>query len=126
MRVANFPTMSLIAVAGISSHVSGNPIYEGCYSADSETISAFYDSLGVFIFQSIGYCETTCTQSGYTVAALMNGDECLCGSVLPPSGDLVTASSCDVPCEGYLMDTCTFLQTCSYECRHRNECMTIC
>jgi len=71
----------------------------GCYKADDSFVS-----IGPYIYQSSGICTTNCTSRGYTVAALTNGDECLCGSSLPSTS--VDSSFCSMPCAGYGKEDC--------------------
>ncbi|OKL63684.1 hypothetical protein UA08_01034 [Talaromyces atroroseus] len=98
--------LAFIAIAAASAIEEPAPTYLGCFSSTSKTISAGFVSLGTFEFQSLEYCGNLCYTSGFSAFALTSGNECSCGSALPPSSDLVDASQCSLPCQGYAMETC--------------------
>ncbi len=75
--------------------------YYGCYSYSA---LKDFDSQGSYTYQSEGYCTELCSNGSYALAAMYNGDECLCGSILPSSD--VDDSNCDTDCAGYPSDTC--------------------
>lgn len=80
----------------------------GCFSGSSETLSQYINN-GTYQFQSVGYCQFVCDQSGYNFFALEGGEDCRCGSDLPPITDLIDGNNCNIPCVGFALRTCTLL-----------------
>ncbi|RYP66785.1 hypothetical protein DL770_008736 [Monosporascus sp. CRB-9-2] len=75
--------------------------YVGCFSEPPETSRETPSP-----FQSLGFCQDTCSGSHQPVAALANGTNCLCGNLLPPRDQLVEDGNCNMPCPGYPFEMC--------------------
>ncbi|KAI2614446.1 uncharacterized protein GGS25DRAFT_471776 [Hypoxylon fragiforme] len=58
------------------------------------------------IFQSVGGCDNACVAINNPVIVLTNSTDCLCGFALPPPSAVVDDSWCDVPCPGYIRESC--------------------
>lgn len=86
------PLLAAAAVAAQSQVQS-----QGCYSS-----AGSLENLGENIYQSTGYCTNACDKS----IIATKGKECYCGDDLPPSGDKVEDSKCDIACAGYPYETC--------------------
>ncbi|KAJ9256788.1 hypothetical protein DTO207G8_2391 [Paecilomyces variotii] len=74
---------------------------EGCYSS-SEPLK----DQGSYTFQSTGYCQKLCANKGFSVMALTQGSNCLCGNVLPPTSAKTDSSNCNTPCDGWPAAMC--------------------
>ncbi|GKZ73688.1 hypothetical protein AnigIFM50267_010621 [Aspergillus niger] len=97
MKVTGFSAvlaLSLTAQALASEFV-------GCYSSSGSLVNK-----GSSQFQSTGLCSSICGRNGASYAATSNSMDCYCGSLLPPSANLVSKSECDVPCPGFPSDFC--------------------
>ncbi|PYH30813.1 WSC-domain-containing protein [Aspergillus neoniger CBS 115656] len=70
--------------------------YNGCYS-DSTPLK----DQGTYTYQSDGYCQKLCLKDNYSVFALHNGQDCLCGNLLPASSAKVDDSKCNIACAGW-------------------------
>ncbi|KAK8029946.1 hypothetical protein PG993_011237 [Apiospora rasikravindrae] len=75
--------------------------YVGCFSSPTGLVD-----LGPNMFQSRGLCAQRCAQIDQWVVGLTNGTNCLCGSRVPPTHDLVGDGHCNSPCNGYARETC--------------------
>jgi cell wall integrity and stress response component len=77
--------------------------YEGCFkSAGSLTLNSTNP------WQSKQRCHDACAPIGAPVESTSNGDECWCGSAVPPKADKVDDSQCNVNCTGYPQEMCKF------------------
>lgn len=76
--------------------------YVGCFSSSSGLTE---DS--TYQYQSSGYCQQTCVDNNnQAVLGLTSGDDCWCGSSVPPTSAKVSDSKCNTPCTGYGQDSC--------------------
>lgn len=91
----------LASIVTMSHGASAAATSEGCYVADTLT------SLGTYQYQSEGYCAGQCTDQGYAVFGMSDGNVCACGNSLPTTK--ASSSMCDTACVGYPSDTCTRL-----------------
>ncbi|OOQ85106.1 hypothetical protein PEBR_31411 [Penicillium brasilianum] len=73
----------------------------GCYS---EVPDLKNDTTNVF--QSYGQCLNQCSEGGYKIAVLSQGDHCSCGNAVPPNSAKVSDDKCTTPCPGYVNDYC--------------------
>jgi len=74
---------------------------QGCYDD-----RAPLDNYGPWRFQSPGNCQFICIELEKPVMALANGEECLCGDLVPPESARVKNGSCDTGCRGFPEATC--------------------
>ncbi|PYH94090.1 hypothetical protein BO71DRAFT_240122 [Aspergillus ellipticus CBS 707.79] len=95
--ILNLAILSLISFSPAASA----SISTGCYTTPGQLVSQ-----GAYQFQSNGYCQQICSKQNHTVYALHNGNECACGSQLPPSSDKVETTQCQTPCSGFPSETC--------------------
>ncbi|PYH89934.1 WSC-domain-containing protein [Aspergillus ellipticus CBS 707.79] len=75
--------------------------YNGCYSSSTPL-----KDQGTYTYQSDGYCQKLCLKDSYTVFALHNGQDCLCGNELPASSSKVSDSQCNIECAGWPSVNC--------------------
>ncbi|PWY95248.1 WSC-domain-containing protein [Aspergillus sclerotioniger CBS 115572] len=75
--------------------------YNGCYS-DSTPLQ----DQGTYTYQSDGYCQKLCLKNSYSVFALHNGQDCLCGNELPAASAKVSDSKCNIECAGWPSVNC--------------------
>ena len=72
-----------------------------CYSSAGNL-----KSLGVYTFQSSGYCQQQCAGQNALVMGTSDGSTCYCGNDLPSASDIVDRSECNEPCDGYPQENC--------------------
>lgn len=77
---------------------------KGCYSS-SEPL----ENKGDDKFQSTGECQKTCAALDMPVMALVDGETCYCGELLPAKDDKIGKENCNTPCAGYDLETCTYM-----------------
>ena len=76
--------------------------YAGCFSSGGEL--KFNTTIK---FNSLGKCaQDTCLPGDYTVAASKGGNECYCGTKLPPKSTQVDESKCNIKCPGIDKEAC--------------------
>jgi WSC domain len=51
-------------------------------------------------------CITGCAAAGYSIAGVMNGDQCLCDNAMSVNSPLLDAQQCDVNCTGNATEVC--------------------
>lgn len=76
---------------------------KGCFSS-SEPL----EDQGVAEFPSTGQCQGTCAELDMPVMALVDGETCFCGEMLPAADDEIGSENCNTPCAGYDLETCMF------------------
>ena len=74
---------------------------KGCFSS-SEPL----ESKGEAEFPSTGECQVTCAALDLPVMALVDGETCYCGELLPPKDAKIGMENCNTPCAGYDLETC--------------------
>ncbi|KAF3763296.1 hypothetical protein M406DRAFT_357002, partial [Cryphonectria parasitica EP155] len=80
----------------------GVAISQGCFSSWGDLILT-----NTSVFNSRGSCATVnCTDAGYLVAAMTDGDECWCGNEYPPEDTRAADSKCSIGCSGYPQEAC--------------------
>ncbi|KAJ9272700.1 hypothetical protein DTO212C5_1427 [Paecilomyces variotii] len=101
----SFFTKSLLSVLSLSAaliqpataRIGG---YEGCFNS-----VANYTQTGSYIYQSDGYCVSTCKGKGLAIAATQ-GQLCACGQGVPPAALKVADTQCGNTCPGYPYENC--------------------
>lgn len=78
-------------------------ISEGCFTSSGTMVNQ-----GPAQYQTSLTCQTTCLGLGMTVMGLQNGSNCWCGSALPAASSKVDASQCNIGCNGYGTEQCTY------------------
>jgi len=73
----------------------------GCYSTPEPLADH-----GAYTFQSKGNCQPICYELQMPVMGLVNGTNCWCGPLMPPTNSLVDNSSCSTPCGGIDTEMC--------------------
>jgi hypothetical protein len=74
----------------------------GCFAAPPEGLI----DQGRFVYQSLGYCRQRCSALSLPVLGLTNGTNCLCGNSIPPPDTRVEDSACNLPCPGFVWNSC--------------------
>lgn len=77
----------------------------GCYSSYQPLVD-----YGSYIYQSTGNCQRVCVGLKKQVMALVNGESCYCGDLLPAKDTKVDDTECNTPCNGYNLATCILLR----------------
>lgn len=103
----SFFTKSLLSVLSLSAaliqpataRIGG---YEGCFNS-----VANYTQTGSYIYQSDGYCVSTCKGKGLAIAATQ-GQLCACGQGVPPAALKVADTQCGNTCPGYPYENCKY------------------
>ncbi|GAD92319.1 WSC domain protein, putative [Paecilomyces variotii No. 5] len=101
----SFFTKSLLSVLSLSAaliqpataKIGG---YEGCFNS-----VANYTRTGPYIYQSDGYCVSTCKGKGLAYAATQD-QLCACGQSVPPAALKVADTQCGNSCPGYPYEDC--------------------
>lgn len=88
-------------ICSISTALAQEPVDAGCYSS-SEPLK----DLGLYTFQSSGYCKEQCVKLSKPVMALSKGSNCYCGDYIPVASNKVSDSKCNTKCNGYPQETC--------------------
>lgn len=73
----------------------------GCYSTPEPMVDH-----GPWTFQSKGNCQPICYELQMPVMGLVNGTNCYCGALIPPTITEVDNSSCNTPCGGIDTEMC--------------------
>ena len=95
----------LAAVASVASAQNSGLkplVSKGCYSSAGDLTN-----IGSYQFQTPGYCQQQCVNSGKAVMATSNGSDCYCGDQIPADSDQTSSSNCNVKCNGYGQLNCT-------------------
>jgi len=74
----------------------------GCFSAPGPDMN----DMGIYTFQSPGWCQPLCIRLGMPIFALVNGTNCFCGMTQPLNKFKVDSSHCNTPCNGTNAVTC--------------------
>ena len=94
--------LSALSIQTVSATVvAGTVTSAGCFDSSSGLTQA-----DTFNYQSKGHCQELCVKANAVVMAMSNGNECWCGSTLPPKSSVQSDSECSTSCVGYPTDTC--------------------
>lgn len=68
----------------------------GCFSSPGKLFD-----MGVYTYQSSGWCQPLCVRQAKNYFALLNGTNCFCGDSPPTNEFKVESSSCNASCTGF-------------------------
>ncbi|KAF2838605.1 hypothetical protein M501DRAFT_934502 [Patellaria atrata CBS 101060] len=74
---------------------------KGCYDDPKPLVNH-----GPWTFQTSGNCQPICVQLKKPVMALVNGEDCWCGDLLPALSAKVDDDECNTPCNGFPDEMC--------------------